>query len=179
LNSVVSFFANFLGPYTNFFDIKSKQQITAFLDTRIRNTEIDPDRRWITTWNDYLWRIKYFLRWLRNHKDKAQKGIEPLQQSYWITPSFVNIKKKKTRRISPYLESELWERDEILSIIKYEPHLTFLWDLNARPHEALVTSHFLLFSWICLISYIFYYMKPCPRADITSVTCSGSIELNK
>jgi integrase/recombinase XerD len=51
-------FANFLGPDTNFFDIKSKQQIIAFLDTKIRNLDIDPDRKWITTWNDYLWRIK-------------------------------------------------------------------------------------------------------------------------
>ena len=134
-------FANFLGSDTNFFDIKTKQQVLAFLDTRIRNTDIDPDKRWITTWNDYLWRIKYFLRWLHNHKDKEQKGMEPLQQSDWTTPPFSNIKKKKTKRISPYLESELWERDDILSLIKYEPHkrnkaaLALLWDLNARPHE--------------------------------------------
>jgi integrase/recombinase XerD len=135
-------FANFLGPDTNFFDIKSRQQIIAFLDTRIRNADVDPDKKWITTWNDYLWRIKYFLRWLYNHREKELKGIEPLQQSDWTTPPFANIKKKKTKRISPYLESELWERDEILSIIKYEPHkrnkaaLALLWDLNARPHEV-------------------------------------------
>ena len=49
-------FANFLGPDTSFFDIENKQQIIAFLDTRIKNTDIDPDKRWITTWNDYLWR---------------------------------------------------------------------------------------------------------------------------
>jgi integrase/recombinase XerD len=135
-------FANFLGPDTNFFDIKSRQQIMAFLDTRIRNADVDPDKKWITTWNDYLWRIKYFLRWLYNHREKELKGIEPLQQSDWTTPPFANIKKKKTKRISPYLESELWERDEILSIIKYEPHkrnkaaLALLWDLSARPHEV-------------------------------------------
>src|SRR5215212_9384939 len=67
-------FANFLGPDTNFFDIKSRQQIIAFLDTRIRNADVDPDKKWITTWNDYLWRIKYFLRWLYNHREL--KGIE-------------------------------------------------------------------------------------------------------
>jgi integrase/recombinase XerD len=54
-------FANFLGRHTNFFDIKSKEEIIAFLDTRIRTSDIDPDKRWITTWNDYLWRMKYFL----------------------------------------------------------------------------------------------------------------------
>jgi integrase/recombinase XerD len=50
--------------------------------------------------------------------------------------------KKRTKRISPYLESELWERDEILTIIKYEPYkrnkaaLSLLWDLDARNHEV-------------------------------------------
>ena len=28
---------------TNFFDIKNKQHVIAFLDTRIRNTYVDPD----------------------------------------------------------------------------------------------------------------------------------------
>jgi hypothetical protein len=36
-------FANFLGVNTNFFDIKNKQQVIAFLDIRIRNTDVDPD----------------------------------------------------------------------------------------------------------------------------------------
>ena len=59
----------------------------------------------------------------------------------WITPSFLRIKEKKTKRISPYLESELWEKDEILLITKYETCkrnkaiLTLLWDLDARNHE--------------------------------------------
>jgi integrase/recombinase XerD len=39
-------------------------------------------------------------------------------------------------------ETELWDRDEILSIVKYEPYkrnkaaLTLLWDLDARNHYA-------------------------------------------
>jgi integrase/recombinase XerD len=67
--------------------------------------------------------------------------MEPLQQSDWSTPPFENIKKKNSKRISPYLESELWEHNEILSVIKYEPHkrnkaaLALLRDLKARPHE--------------------------------------------
>ena len=53
----------------------------------------------------------------------------------------MQIKEIKTKRLSPYLESELWEKDEIISIIKYEPYsrnkaaLMLMWDLNARPHE--------------------------------------------
>ena len=39
------------------------------------------------------------------------------------------------------MESELWERDELLTVIKYEPYkrnkaaLSLLWDLDARNHE--------------------------------------------
>ena len=49
---------------------------------------------------------------------------------------------KRTRRLSPYLETEIWKRDELYSIIKYEPFkrnkaaLALLWDLDARPHEV-------------------------------------------
>jgi hypothetical protein len=49
---------------------------------------------------------------------------------------------KKTKRLSPYAEAELWERDDILSIIKYEPYkrnkaaLALFWDLDARNHEV-------------------------------------------
>jgi hypothetical protein len=36
------------------------------------------------------------------------------------TPDFLKIKNKKTKRISPYVESELWDKDELLSILKYD-----------------------------------------------------------
>ena len=45
------------------------------------------------------------------------------------------IKEKRSKRISPYLESEIWDKDELQTIIKYEPFkrnkaaLTLLWDL--------------------------------------------------
>jgi len=40
------------------------------------------------------------------------------------------------------LEDELWEKEDLLCIIKYEHHkrnkaiLSLLWDLDARPHEV-------------------------------------------
>src|SRR5919106_1252594 len=135
-------YAKFLGPDITFNDIQKREQIVTFLDTKIKSNDIDPDKRWITTWNDYLWRIKYFLRWFHNHKLLQDRGEEPLLPSDWITPSFATIKKRKTKRLSPYLETELWERDELLYIIKYEPYkrnkaaLALLWDLDARPHEV-------------------------------------------
>jgi hypothetical protein len=75
-----------------------------------------------------------------------ENGNEPQNPSDWTSPAFVQIKKKKTKRISPYLETELWDRDEFLIIFNYEPSkrnntaLALLWDLNARPHEITLLS---------------------------------------
>lgn len=99
-------FATYLGNEKTFYDL-TKDEITSFLNTKIKNSASDPDKKWITTWNDYLWRIKYFCRWFHNYKLVKEKGEEPAEVADWITPSFVSIKKKKTKRISPYLEIEL------------------------------------------------------------------------
>ncbi len=133
LNVIIEF-ATFLDSNTIFHDINKKDQILSFLDTKIKDSAKDPEKRWITSWNHYLTRIKLFFRWLHN-KDKE------IEKDYWETPDFLRIKNKKTKRISPYVESEIWEKDELLSILKYEPHkrnkaaITLMWDLDARPHE--------------------------------------------
>ena len=137
LKAIITY-SKFLGPSISLNQVKNKVQITSFLDSKIKGIEEDPDKRWITTWNDYLGRIKYFFRWMYNYDDKR---FDDVQFSDWETPDFVRIKKKKSKRISPYLESELWEKQELLTIIKYECHkrnkaiLSLLWDLDARPHE--------------------------------------------
>jgi integrase/recombinase XerD len=139
LKAVIAF-AKFLGDSTTFYDIKKKEQITAFLDTKI-NKE-DNEKRWITTWNNYLHRLKLFFRWLYNMRGKNLEDVSP--QSDWETPVFTRIKVKKTKRVSPYSETELWERDEILFILKYEPYkrnkaaLALFWDLDARNHEIIL-----------------------------------------
>ena len=82
-------------------------------------------------------------------RNSDYKEFDDVQFSDWETPDFVKIKKKKSKRISPYLESELWEKEELLTIIKYESHkrnkaiISLLWDLDARPHEVtlLKTKH--------------------------------------
>lgn len=136
LKALISF-AKFLGPYVTFHDIQKKEQITAFLDTKINNE--DPEKKWITTWNNYLTRLRLFFRWLYNCRNKSSKDVTP--QSDWETPPFARIKEKKTKRVSPYSETELWERDEILFILKFEPYkrnkaaLALFWDLDARNHE--------------------------------------------
>lgn len=126
-------FSNFLGS-RSFFDIKNKSEVLEFLDTKIKSKSEDPDGKWITTWNHYLNRIKQFYRWLYNRENDTE-------QTEWETPEFVRIKNKNTKRVSPYLESELWERDDILTLIKYETQrrnkaaLALMWDLDGRNHE--------------------------------------------
>jgi integrase/recombinase XerD len=95
--------------------------------------EHDTEGKWITTWNQYgIW-LKTFFRWLAN-KDEED-------ESNWETPSFLQkIKSKKPLRDSPYEDSEIWERDEILRIVKYtdtrdQAIITLMWDLDARNRE--------------------------------------------
>jgi integrase/recombinase XerD len=69
-------FARFLGPTTSFLDICKKEQLLPFLDTKIKNSEQDPEKKWINTWNDYVRRIKHFLRWLYNTKIRSQDVLQ-------------------------------------------------------------------------------------------------------
>jgi hypothetical protein len=137
---VVIFYAKFLGS-KRLTETDSKSDIIQFLDTRRKNGAADPDKRWIRTWNDYLQRIKYFMRWFHNGAPTSV-AISAPPFSEWKTPECVRIKTKRTHRISPYSESEIWERDDLLSVIKYEPlkrnkaALALCWDLDARPHEV-------------------------------------------
>jgi integrase/recombinase XerD len=131
---IVIAFGNFLGEQSSFFDIKTRQEVLSFLDNKVKTSEEDPDKKWITTWNNYLNRMRLFYRWLYNRSNDTD-------HENWETPEFFRIKTKKSKRVSPYLESEIWEKDELLTIVKYEPHkrkkaaLTLFWDLNGRNHE--------------------------------------------
>jgi hypothetical protein len=139
-------FASFIGPNTSFYDIKRKDQVIAFLNTKLKTLAEDPDRKCITTWNDYLGDIKYFFRWLHNQKIKEideckNEDEDEISQVNWETPIFVQVKKKRTKRLSPYSSTQIWDLDELLAIVKYEPSirnkaaLTLFWDLNGRNHE--------------------------------------------
>jgi hypothetical protein len=107
-------FALSLGKDITFYDIDKKDQILSFLDTKIKSQEQDPDKKWITTWNHNLVHLKRFFRWLHNHHKHEQDG-NGIAESEWKTPSFINIKKRRTKRLSPYSENEIWEREELLS----------------------------------------------------------------
>ena len=42
----ITAFAKFLGSETTFYQISTKDQVTEFLDTKIRSDSDDPERRW-------------------------------------------------------------------------------------------------------------------------------------
>ena len=64
-------FTFYTGKDVTLYNINRKEQIYSFLDTKIKNQEEDPDKRWITTWHYYLVHLKQFFRWLHNyHKPK-------------------------------------------------------------------------------------------------------------
>lgn len=133
---VVIYFGTFLGS-TSFKEIHNKDEILRFLDTKRKSDEVDPERRWITTWNDYLHKIKRFFRWLHCYCGSE----DPREESDWETPTFARIKQKRTKRLSPYSETDIWDRDELLTVVKYASHirdkatLALFWDLDARNHE--------------------------------------------
>lgn len=74
-------FAKFLGSQKTFYDIKLKEEIVDFLNTKIKDVNEDPDKKWITTWNDYLWRLKYFYKWFHNYKIAKDKQQEPRNEN--------------------------------------------------------------------------------------------------
>ena len=142
---IMLMFADFLQfrrkEKNNLSQVNSIDDIIVFLDTRRKTKDEDPEQKWITTWNDYLWRIKIFYRWYYNTKFLKTTANNIFDSQNWITPDFLKIPKKKTKRLSPYSETEIWEKDELQFIIKYENSkrnkaiLALLWDLNARNHE--------------------------------------------
>lgn len=63
LKAIIAY-ANYLGSDVTLTSISTSQELLSFLDTKIKTKEEDPDQKWITTWNDYLHRIKHFQRLL-------------------------------------------------------------------------------------------------------------------
>jgi hypothetical protein len=49
----VLYYAIFLGPNTCLLDINKRDQILTFLNTKQKDENVDPSKRWNTTWNDY------------------------------------------------------------------------------------------------------------------------------
>lgn len=44
--------AKFIGPDITFYGLKRREDIITFLNTKMKNQEQDPDKKWITTWKN-------------------------------------------------------------------------------------------------------------------------------
>jgi len=113
----------------------TKDDVIQFLDKRRKSVEVDPDKKWVRTWNDYLNRLIGFYRWLANHDSDKQRED-------WKTPyPFDIIRKKKVKRDSSYTPNDVWEVDELLLAMKYCDNIrdktifTVGWDMVSRNHE--------------------------------------------
>ncbi|MPZ08308.1 MAG: hypothetical protein GEU26_18155 [Nitrososphaeraceae archaeon] len=115
LKAVIAF-SEFLGPDTTFYQVTRTEQIIKFLDMKTKIFSDDPEKGWITTWNDYLVRIKHFFRWLHNCRITLNRQTEEdlcaASSVDWIIPRFANIKRKRTKRLSPYGENEIWDIED-------------------------------------------------------------------
>ena len=63
---VIIEYVNYLDE-TKLYEVDKREHIVPFLNNKIKDGSIDPDKRWITTWNHYLNRLKLFFRWLHNY----------------------------------------------------------------------------------------------------------------
>lgn len=138
----VIYYGTHLGPEKTFLDINDKDQITAFLNTKIKSKEKDPDERWRVTWNHYLNYLIIFFKWLHNQRGKRE--LVPMDE--WELPGFVKIKRKKIIHETYAIPEEWDDPQDVLLVVKYMPELrnklalTFLWDCNGRNHEVTKTE---------------------------------------
>ena len=49
-----NFLGNFLGKDISFYDTNNKEQVLEFLNTKVKSYDEDPDKRWITTSNNFI-----------------------------------------------------------------------------------------------------------------------------
>jgi hypothetical protein len=109
-------FAHFLGPNVTFYDIKRSDMITSFLDTKIELRERSYKKR-IITWNDYLGRIKYFMRWFHNYWFEAANYQDCRINAY--TAFFVRCSKDRDNpRINSKSNSDYSRKNAFYSVLE-------------------------------------------------------------
>jgi len=113
----------------------SREDVLDFLNRRKKSIDVDPDKKWVRTWNNYFARLIGFYRWLYNNEIT-------LDREDWNTPEpFNTIKKKKNKRDSSYSPNDVWEIGDLLLAIKYCDNIrdkavfTIGWDMVSRNHE--------------------------------------------
>jgi integrase len=124
--------------FLNFRDLNefTKEDILAYLNRYRKPEEIDPDHRWIGTWNNRHLILLKFFRWLYDQNNPDIKNRK--------SPKCMNgIKRLRRREVSRYKPADLWTQRECDVFLKYCPSkrdkafLSMAIDTSCRPSELL------------------------------------------
>jgi hypothetical protein len=118
------------------FEQVSKQDILSYLNSLRKQTSIDPQQKWIGSYNNRLRYYAKFFRWLYN------KG-EPDHRKRISPPCIQGLRQLPRQEKSSYKPSDLWDSREHAVFLKYCPiardrcYHAMANDMSARPHEIL------------------------------------------
>ena len=98
LKAILSFL-NYFGQ-ASLNDINKKEDVLLFLQTKIKYKELDPNQKWITTYNNYLHRIKHFYRWLWNRNGKSVGNLNGFVEDFSVSGIHKTKEDQNTKSIS-------------------------------------------------------------------------------
>jgi integrase len=118
------------------FEEMTKQDILSYLNSLRKSTSIDPQQKWIGSYNNRLRYYAKFFRWLYNKEEPDyRKRISP--------PCIQGLRQLPRQEKSSYKPSDLWDSREHATFLKYCPsardrcYHAMANDISARPHEIL------------------------------------------
>ena len=117
------------------FKSMSRKEIIAFLDHLRKPDNLDPQHRWIGTYNLYITVLIKFFKWLYNPGMSTKTRPKPT--------AVENIPNLKRKEISTYSPSDLWTMADDEIFLRYCPtkrikaYHTVARDTSCRPHELL------------------------------------------
>ncbi len=118
------------------FEVMTEQDILSYLNSLRKSTSIDPQQKWIGSYNNRLRYYLKFFRWLYNKEEPDyRKRISP--------PCIQGLRQLPRQEKSSYKPSDLWDSREHAIFLKYCPSVrdrcyhAMANDMSARPHEIL------------------------------------------
>jgi integrase len=113
----------------------TREDILAFLDSFRRPESIDPQHKWIGTYNLYRVNLIRFFKWFFYPQIEPNKRANPKLLD--------NIQRLKRKEKSTYTPADIWTAEDDLLFLKYCPskrtkcYHAMSHDTGCRPHELL------------------------------------------
>ena len=117
------------------FNLISREDILAFLDSLRKPESVDPMHKWVGTYNTYNIQLIRFFKWLYSPDIEVDKREKPKVVE--------NIPQLRRKEKSAYNPSDLWTIEEDLLFLKYCPssrmrcYHSIERDTGCRPNEIL------------------------------------------